>query len=104
MPLSINGTEVETVDTFKFLGIHISGDLTWRAHIEHCVSKAQQRLFFLRRLAGFGLGVDLLVKFYRAVVESVLTVSIAVWYGGSMLEGRRLLIRVIRTSERYQTA
>ena len=100
MPLSINGAEVETVDTFKFLGIHISGDLTWRAHIEHCVNKAQQRLFFLRRLAGFGLGVDLLVKFYRAVVESVLTVSITVWYGGSTREDRRLLNRVIRTSER----
>ena len=28
-PLTINGSKVEVVDTFKFLGIHISSDLSW---------------------------------------------------------------------------
>ena len=66
IPLSIKGAKVEMVDTFKFLGIDVSNDLTWDAHVNQCVRKAQQRLLFLRRLAGSGLSVDLLTKFYRA--------------------------------------
>ena len=99
-PLFINGAEVEIVDTFTFLGMRITGDLTWHVHVGYCVKKAQQRLFFLRRLAGFGLSKSLLVKFYRAVVESVLTVSITVWYGSSTMEDRCQLNRVVRMAER----
>ncbi|KAI3363440.1 hypothetical protein L3Q82_012057, partial [Scortum barcoo] len=31
-PLSINGTTVERVNSFRFLGVHISEDLTWTHH------------------------------------------------------------------------
>ena len=97
-PLIINGSEVEIVDCFKFLGIHISNDLGWSANIDHCVKKAQQRLYFLRRLKGFGLSTSVLLKFYRAVVESVLTLSITVWYGSATVCDRKRLERVVKTA------
>ena len=74
-PLVINDS-VEIVDTFKFLGIHISNDL-WSEHVNRCV-KAQQRLFFLRRLRSFGISRSVMCQFDRAVIESVLTLSITV--------------------------
>ena len=77
-PLPINGAEVEIVPTFKFLGLHLSEELKWDVNTDHYVKKAQQRFFFLRRLKNFGLGRSALVKFYRAVIESVLTFSFTV--------------------------
>ena len=97
-PLNTNGSEVEIVDSFKFLGVHISNDLKWVTHVDSIVRKAQQRLFFLRRLRSFGVRQDLLVKFYRAVVESILTLSITVWYGNTTADDRKRLNRVVGTA------
>ncbi|KAI3363758.1 hypothetical protein L3Q82_001370 [Scortum barcoo] len=48
-PLLIHGEAVERVNNIKFLGIHITFDLTWSMNTAHLVKKAQQRLFFLRK-------------------------------------------------------
>ena len=98
-PLTINGSEVEIVDSFKFLGIHISDSLGWARNVDHCVKKAQQRMYFLRRLRSFRLSTAVLLKFYRAVIESVLTLSITVWYGSTTVADRRRLQRVVKTAE-----
>lgn len=45
-PLCINDERVERVETFKFLGVHISADLFWSANTAAVVKKAQQRLHF----------------------------------------------------------
>ncbi len=54
-PISINKTPVERVNSFKFLGVHITEDLTWSTHTDAVLKKAHQRLFFLRRLRKFGM-------------------------------------------------
>ena len=72
-PLLFDGSEVEIVESFKFLGTTIS-DLKWSINVDIIVKKAQQRLF-LRLLRNFRVSQELLVKFYRAVVESVLTLD-----------------------------
>jgi len=77
-PLHIDRTQVERVKTFKLLGTHISEDFTWTHNTQQIVKKAQQRLFFLRKLRKFGLSTKLLSNFYRCTVESVLTNSIIV--------------------------
>ncbi len=46
-PIIIDGTPVERVSSFKFLGVHNTEDLTWSAHTDAVLKKAQQRLFFL---------------------------------------------------------
>ena len=43
-PLSINGTPVERVDTFKYLSVQITDDLTWSTHLDAVVKKARQSL------------------------------------------------------------
>ncbi|KAI3368038.1 hypothetical protein L3Q82_026864 [Scortum barcoo] len=79
--LLIHGEAVERVNNIKFLGIHITSDLTWSMNTAHLVKKAQQRLFFLRKLKRAGLSPQLLTNFYRATTESILCLSAAVWYG-----------------------
>ena len=49
-PLYINGEGVERVQSFKFLGVHISADLSLLVNTSALAKKAQQRLHFLRAL------------------------------------------------------
>ncbi len=72
-PITIDKTPVERVNSFKFLGVHITKDLTWSAHTDAVLKKAHQRLFFLRRLRKFGTSPRILRSFYTCTVESILT-------------------------------
>ncbi|KAI3358831.1 hypothetical protein L3Q82_015229 [Scortum barcoo] len=47
-PLLINNTAVEVVSSTKFLGK--TDDLTWSVNSASLVKRAQQRLYFLRRM------------------------------------------------------
>jgi hypothetical protein len=54
-PLSTERTAVVKVESFKFLGIHITDKLKWSTYTGSVVKKAQQHLFNLRRVKKFGL-------------------------------------------------
>ncbi len=47
-PLIIDSSTVERVSSTKFLGMHITEDLTWTTNTTSLSKKAQQRLHFLR--------------------------------------------------------
>ncbi|KAI4885370.1 hypothetical protein NFI96_008195 [Prochilodus magdalenae] len=49
-PIHIDGSTVEIVNSTKFLGVHLAEDLTWSLNTSTITKKAQQRLYFLRRL------------------------------------------------------
>ncbi len=99
-PLMISGTPVERVSSFKYLGVNISEDLTWTAHIQTQVKKARQRLYHLRQLRKFRVSPAILKTFYSGAIESVLTQCIAVWYGNSSNQDCKALQRVVRLAER----
>ncbi len=80
---TIDKTPVEQVNSFKFLGVHISEDLTWSAHTDPMLRKAHQRLFFQRRLRKFGMSPSILRSFYTCTVESILPGCITAWFGNS---------------------
>ncbi len=96
--ITIDKTPVERVNSFKFLGVHITEDLTWSAHTDAVLKKAHQRLFFLRRLRKFGMSPSILRSFYTCTVESILTGCITAWFGNSTAGNRRALQRVVRTA------
>ncbi len=74
-PLMISGTPVERVSSFKYLGVNISEDLTWTAHIQPQVKKARQRLYDLRQLRKFRVSPAILKNFllrgHRKCTDSV---------------------------------
>ncbi len=80
-PLTIDNSTVERVSSTKFLGVHITEDLTWTTNPMSLSKKAQQRLHFLRRLKRASLPPPILTTFYRETFESVLTSCITVLYG-----------------------
>jgi hypothetical protein len=63
-PILIDGAVVEQGESFKFLGVHITNKLTWSKHTKTVVKRAQLNLFPLRRLKRFGMGSQILKRFY----------------------------------------
>ncbi|KAI4879017.1 hypothetical protein NFI96_030875 [Prochilodus magdalenae] len=72
-PLHIDGSTVEIVKSTKFLGVHLAEDLTWSLNTSTITKKAQQRLYFLRRLWKAHLPPPILTTFYRGTIESILS-------------------------------
>ncbi|KAI5618697.1 gastrula zinc finger protein XlCGF28.1-like [Silurus asotus] len=96
----INGMAVEHVSSFKFLGIHISVDLSWAFNTSSLVKKAHQRLFILRTLKKNQLSSDILVNFYRCAIVSIPTSCVTVWYGSCSDAERKALQLVVKTAQR----
>ena len=65
-PILINGAVVEQVESFKFLGVHITNKLTWSKHTKTVVKRAGQSLFPLRRLKRSGMDPQILKRFTAA--------------------------------------
>ncbi len=97
-PLTIDSSTVERVSSTKFLGLHITEDLTWTTNTTSFSKKAQQRLHFLRRLKRASLPPPILTTFYRGTIESVLTSCITVWYGNCSVADRKNLQRTVNTA------
>ncbi len=97
-PLTIDSSTVEKVSSTKFLGVHITEDLTWTTNTMSLSKKAQQRLHFLRRLKRASLPPPILTTFYRGTIESVLTSCITVWYGNCSAADRKTLQRTVNTA------
>jgi hypothetical protein len=95
----IDGAVVEQVESFKFLGVHISNKLRWSKHTMLVVKRAQQNLFPLRRLKRLGMGPQILKMFYSCITESILTGCIATWYGNCSASACKALQRVVRTAQ-----
>ena len=70
------GKEVEIVESAKLLGVIISNNLTWHAHIKEVVKKASKRLYYLVQLKRARLPVKDLVLFYTSCVRSVMDYAV----------------------------
>ena len=57
-------------------------------------------IYFLRCLKTFHMKPEILVNFYRSIIESILTGSIIVWFGKMTYDDRTSLSRVIRNARR----
>ncbi|KAI4875608.1 hypothetical protein NFI96_000890, partial [Prochilodus magdalenae] len=100
LPLHISGAEVERVEKVKFLGVHITNHLTWSSNTSYLCMRAQQRLYFLRKLKQAQLPQKLLVNFYRSTIESILSHCMIVWYSSCTVSERKDLHRVVKVAGR----
>ena len=110
LPITLRGSPVDTVESFRFLGTLITQDLKWELNISSLTKKAQQRMYFLRQLKKFNLPKAMMVHFYTAIIESILSSSTSVWSPSSAppplcgaaatARDRDRLQRVIHTAEK----
>ncbi|KAK3506313.1 hypothetical protein QTP70_001421 [Hemibagrus guttatus] len=98
--LFIDGSSVEIVKSTKFLGVHLVENFTWSLNTNSIRKKAQQSLYFLRRLRKAHLPTPILTVFYRGTIESVLSNCITAWFGNCTLLDCKTLQQRVRTAEK----
>ena len=80
--LRTEDNQIERVDSFQLLGVVISSDLTWKAHVSHIVSKASKRLYIVYQLLRAGVSSSDVLTVYCALIRSVLEYCAPVWHCG----------------------
>ena len=75
-------SNIERVETFKLLGVIFSSDLTWKAHVEHIISKASKRIFVVYQLVRSGLSFGDVIPVYSSLIRSILEYACPVWHCG----------------------
>jgi len=89
IPVTIDNTQVAIVPSYKYLGVIIQEDLKWHEHVKAQAKKANQRMYFVRRLRKLKVDSKIICLFYNSVVSSVLVYAIPSWYDacGTVLQG-----------------
>lgn len=64
--ITIDGKELEVVKSAKLLGLTISDNLSWNAHVNEVVKKSSKKLYFLVQLKRAQLLLSDLVLFYKS--------------------------------------
>jgi len=99
-PLNLDGSLVEIVKSTKFLGVHLAENLNWSLNTSSITKKAQQRLYFLRRIGKAHLPSTILTTFYRGTIEIILSGCITAWFRSCTSLDRKALQRIVRTAEK----
>ena len=94
--MDINGVEVETVGSYKYLGVWLDKKLDWAINTDHLYKKGQSRMYFLRRLRSFNICSKLLSMFYQPVVASILFYAVVCWGGSTTKRDSSRLDKLIR--------
>ncbi|TWW61037.1 hypothetical protein D4764_05G0011270 [Takifugu flavidus] len=94
--VNILGTDVDVVESYKYLGVHLNNNLDWTHNTDALVKKGNSRLFLLRRLRSFGVQGPLLRTFYDSVVGSAIFYGIVCWSSSITDRDRKRMDRLVR--------
>ena len=70
--------QLDSVRSFKYLGVVLSSNFTWTKHVEHVISKVKQRLGLLRRIKHL-LPYNAHLLYYKSLVLPILDYADMVW-------------------------
>lgn len=74
----IDGRNITCVNSFKYLGVTISSNLSWNLHIDNICSKAETKLWYLRRKLKLASTKAKLTA-YLALVRPTLEYASVIW-------------------------
>lgn len=75
---TLTDVPLENVSSYRYLGVTLSSDLTWKLHIDSITSNANRMLGYLRR--NFSQApVSLKLTLYRTLIRSKLEYAASIW-------------------------
>ena len=80
--ICLNGTPMQSCDTYKYLGVHFDKNLNWKSHIEYVSNKISKSCGALAKIRHC-VDIKTLVNVYHALINSYLRYGIVVWGGAS---------------------
>ncbi len=80
--ISLNNEKLEQCDSYKYLGVFIDKDLSWKPHINHLCSKIAKACGALSKMRHI-VGIETLKSIYHALINSYLRYGILSWGNAS---------------------
>ena len=77
----ISGTDIERVESFNFLGLHIHESLSWRTHTDMVRKKISKVVGILYRLNNI-FPKYILQTLYNSLIVSYINYGLLLWGGG----------------------
>ena len=75
---TLEGTDLENIESIKYLGVTITSDLRWNAHVSNVCTMANRTLGFLRRNL-YSCPQEVKEAAYKGLVRPVLDYGNSVW-------------------------
>lgn len=75
---TLNSINIEPVSSFKYLGVHLTSNLSWKTHIDPIVADTYRTLGFLRRSLRHA-NKDTKLIAYTSIVRSKVEYSAIIW-------------------------
>ena len=75
---TLEGTDLENVESIKYLGVTITSDLRWNTHVSNACTKANRTFGFLRRKL-YSCPQEVKEAAYKGLVRPVLDCGSSVW-------------------------
>ncbi|KAI4879016.1 hypothetical protein NFI96_030874 [Prochilodus magdalenae] len=94
--VNIRGMDIEEVDSYKYLGVHLNNKLNWSVNTTALHKKGQSRLYLLRRLRSFGVQGALLRTFFHTVVASAIFYGVVCWGSSISTADRKRLDKLLK--------
>ena len=99
-PVVIDGSIIEQVHTYKYLGVIIDNKLKWDEQASAVSKKINKRMFFLRKLNSFHVDKTLLSLFYRSTIQSIISFCIIAWGGNISVLCKTKIDRCVKRAEK----
>ena len=77
-PPTLNGKQINIVDSYQYLGAHVDKHLKWNAQVGHICKTVAGKLYKLRKLSKF-LNKDLLSKIFITCIQPHIEYALTVW-------------------------
>ena len=98
--VNLDNCELEVVEEMRLLGLIIRSDMKWISNTDQMVTRANKKLWMLRRLKNLGGGPLDLTDIYIKQVRSILELAVPVWHSG-ITQMERIDIERIQCSTHY---
>ena len=101
---SVSNSEIEKVQTYKYLGIIVDEHLKWHKHIDHVQSEIRRASYALRNLRYCSTDVVMKVV-YHSLVESHLRFGITAWgtstHCSRLQKSQSRLLKLLKNKDEY---
>ena len=68
----INGEDIDSTEEFNLLGLMMTSNISWDAHIKYIIRKANSRMWTIIRMRNSGVSVQILFEMFQLRVRSLL--------------------------------
>ena len=86
-----DGTYLEVIYQLKLVGLVVTSELTWTAHVDYTVKRVNKVLWQLTRFKQIGATQDKLLTFYKLTIRSILMFGAVCFHSSLSIQLSQLL-------------